>query len=67
VVTVFAGQDADATGRARAYFVGYPPSSPSMGLLKDGTLVHMIERSDIECRSPDAVAHSLARAFDRFC
>ena len=67
VVTVFAGQDSDATARARDYFVGYPPSSPSIGLLKDGKLVHMVERSDIEGRTPEAIAYNLVSAFDRFC
>src|SRR5580704_17467600 len=50
VYTVFAGQDREATDRARSYFTGYPPSSPSIGLLRDGKLVHMIQRSDIEHR-----------------
>jgi putative YphP/YqiW family bacilliredoxin len=67
VVTVFAGQDKEATDRARSYFQGYPPSSPSIGLLKDGKLVHMIERSDIEGRPPADIAYDLVSAFERHC
>ena len=67
LVTVFAGQDAAATQRAREYFTGYPPSSPSIGLLKDGKLVHMIERWQIEGRAADAIAHDLTAAFDAHC
>jgi putative YphP/YqiW family bacilliredoxin len=67
VVTVFAGQDVEATERARSYFVGYPPSSPSMALLKDGKLLHMIERQDIEGRSPEAIARALVSAFESYC
>ncbi len=65
--TVFAGQDIDAASRARSYFTGYPPSSPQIGLLKDGKLVYMLERHQIEGRSADAIAGDLAAAFDRFC
>ena len=65
--TVFAGQDTDATARARGYFTGYRPSSPSIALLKDGQLVHMIERHDIEGRSADAIARDLMAAFDQHC
>ncbi len=65
--TVFAGQDLDAASRARSYFTGYPPSSPQIGLLKDGKLVYMLERHQIEGRSADAIATDLAAAFDRFC
>ena len=67
VATVFAGQDIEATQRARAYFTGYPPSSPAMGLLKDGRLVFMLERHDIEGRSADAIARDLTAAFERHC
>ncbi len=67
VVTVFAGQDLEATARAREYFTGYPPSSPSVALLKDGQLVWMMERSNIEGRSPVAVAAELREAFARHC
>lgn len=64
LVTVFAGQDREATDRARGYFTGYPPSSPSIALLKDGRLVHMLERHDIEGRSAEEIAGDLTRAFD---
>lgn len=66
-VTVFAGQDAEATAEARKRFVGYPPSSPSVGLLKDGDLVFMLERFQIEGRSADDIASDLATAFDEHC
>jgi putative YphP/YqiW family bacilliredoxin len=65
--TVFAGQDADATDKARGYFTGYPPSSPQIGLLKDGELVFMLERWQIESRSADEIAHDLVNAFNKFC
>ncbi len=67
VVTVFAGQDKDATEQARRYFEGYPPSSPSIGLLREGGLVYMMQRSDIENRDADDIAADLTAAFDRFC
>jgi len=67
LATVFAGQDVEATAKARAYFTGYPPSSPSIGLLKDGEIVFMLERWQIEGRSADAIAADLTDAFDRFC
>jgi putative YphP/YqiW family bacilliredoxin len=67
LTTVFAGQDADATARARTYFTGYPPSSPSIALMREGKLVFMLERSDIEGRDPSAIAHDLIGAFNRFC
>jgi len=67
LATVFAGQDADATERARSYFTGYPPSSPSIALLRDGKLVFMLERRDIEGREPYEIAADLVRAFDQFC
>jgi putative YphP/YqiW family bacilliredoxin len=67
LTTVFAGQDVEAVQRARSYFTGYPPSSPSIGLLKDGRLVHMIERHQIEGRSADDIARDLTAAFDRYC
>lgn len=66
-VSVFAGQDRDATERAREYFEGYPPSSPSIGLLRDGKLVYMMERSDIEQREAEDIAADLTAAFDKFC
>jgi putative YphP/YqiW family bacilliredoxin len=65
--TVFAGQDVDATTRARGYFTGYPPSSPQIGLLKDGELVFMLERWQIESRSADEIAHDLVNAFNKYC
>lgn len=65
--TVFAGQEKEATAKAREYFAPYPPSSPSIALLKDGELVHFIEREQIEDRSANDIAESLTNAFDRFC
>ena len=67
VVTVFAGQDLDATARARQYFGEYQPSSPSMALLRDGEVVHFIHRHQIEGRAPQSVAANLTAAFDKFC
>jgi putative YphP/YqiW family bacilliredoxin len=67
LTTVFAGQDVDATARARSYFTGYPPSSPQIALLKDGELVFMLERHQIEGRSADAIATDLKAAFDAHC
>ena len=65
VVTVFAGQDLDATARARQYFAEYQPSSPSMALLRDGEIVHFVHRHQIEGRSPQSIAADLTSAFDR--
>lgn len=65
--TVFAGNDTDATRQVRTYLTGYAPSSPSVALLKDGKLVHMIERWQIEGRSAEAIAEDLRGAFDKFC
>jgi putative YphP/YqiW family bacilliredoxin len=65
--SVFAGQDKDATDRARSYFAGYPPSSPSIALLQDGKVVHMMQRSDIEHREAADIAAELKKAFDKFC
>jgi putative YphP/YqiW family bacilliredoxin len=65
--TVFAGNDVDATRQARSYFTGYAPSSPSIALLKDGQLVHMIERWQIEGRSAELIAEELTQAFDKHC
>ena len=67
LATVFAGQDTEATARARDYFTGYAPSSPSIALLRDGKLVYMLERRDIEGRDPFAIAEDLPGAFERFC
>lgn len=65
--SVFAGQDKEATDRARSYFTGYPPSSPSIAILRDGKLVHMMQRSDIEHREAADIAFELKRAFDKHC
>jgi len=67
LATVFAGGDIDATERARGYFTGFAPSSPSIGLLRDGKLLYMIERRDIEVRSAEAIADMLTMAFDKYC
>ena len=67
LTTVFAGQDAAATARVREYFTGYAPSSPQMGLLKDGELVYMLERRNIEGRPAADIAADLVAAFERFC
>jgi putative YphP/YqiW family bacilliredoxin len=67
LTTVFAGQDADATNRARGYFTGYPPSSPQIALMKDGQVVFMLERWQIEGRTADAIADDLVSAFDEHC
>ena len=67
LTTVFAGQDAEAADRARSYFTGYPPSSPQIALLKDGKLVYMLERHQIEGRSAGEIAQDLVRAFDKHC
>ncbi|MGH9486303.1 MAG: BrxA/BrxB family bacilliredoxin [Terriglobales bacterium] len=66
-ITVFAGADTAATERARGYFSGFGPSSPSMGLLKDGKLVFMLERSQIEGRTAPEIAQILTQAFDAHC
>lgn len=67
LTTVFAGQDADATDRARGYFTGYPPSSPQIALMKDGQVVFMLERWQIEGRPATAIADDLIQAFDEHC
>jgi putative YphP/YqiW family bacilliredoxin len=67
LTTVFAGQDPDAAQRARSYFTGYPPSSPSIGLLKDGKLVFMLERWQIEGRPAPDIAEDLVEAFNQHC
>lgn len=66
-ITVFAGNDAEATARARSYLVGYPPSSPSISLLKDGEVVFMLERHNIAGRSAEDIAQEIREAFDQFC
>lgn len=67
LTTVFAGQDAEATERARSHFTGYPPSSPQIALLKDGQVVFMLERWQIEGRPAEEIAHDLVNAFNRYC
>lgn len=67
IATVFAGVDREATERARSYMPGYPPSSPSIALFKDGKLVYMMERWQIEGRGPQDIAYDLVEAFDQFC
>ena len=67
VTTVFAGADVEATERARSYFTGYPPSSPSIALLKDGKLVYLMERHQIENQEAPAIAAQLTAAFDKHC
>jgi len=67
VGTVFAGADVEATDRARQYFAPYPPSSPSIGLLRDGKLIYMLQRRDIEVRNAEMIAEELTRAFDEHC
>jgi putative YphP/YqiW family bacilliredoxin len=65
--TVFAGQDADATRQARSYFTGYAPSSPQIAMFKDGRIVFMLERHQIEGRSADEIAVDMTGAFDKYC
>ncbi len=67
VVTVFAGQDLDATARARQYFADYAPSSPSMALFRDGEVVHFVHRHMIEGHAPQEIARALTQAFDKHC
>jgi putative YphP/YqiW family bacilliredoxin len=67
VATVFAGADIEATERARSYFTGYGPSSPSIALLKDGQLVYMLERFQIEGRDATQIAGELSQAFEQYC
>ena len=66
-VTVFAGQDQEATEKARSYFTGYPPTSPAIAILRDGQLVYLMQRSAIETSTAPAIAEELARAFDTYC
>lgn len=67
VTSVFAGVDTEATERARSYFAGYPPSSPSVALLRDGKLLYMMERHQIENQEANAIARELTAAFDKHC
>ena len=66
-ITVFAGQDREATDRARSYFAGNPPTSPAVAILRDGKLAYLMQRSSIEINTAQAIASELARAFDEFC
>jgi putative YphP/YqiW family bacilliredoxin len=67
LVTVFAGQDLEATSQARKYTIPYPPSSPAIALFKDGKLVHMVERHHIEGRSAEMIAEHLKSTFEEYC
>lgn len=67
MITVFAGNDKEATQQARSYFTGYRPSSPSIVLLRDGEVVKMLERHNIEGRDADTIAAELVQAFDEYC
>jgi putative YphP/YqiW family bacilliredoxin len=67
IATVFAGQDTEATARARSYFTGYPPSSPSIAILRDGKPVYMMHRHQIETREAPAIAADLKAAFEQLC
>ena len=67
VATVFAGADIEATEKARGYFTGYPPSSPSVALLQNGKLVYLMERHQIENQEADSIARELTAAFDKHC
>lgn len=66
-ITVFAGQDREATERARSYFQGHPPTSPAIAILRDGQLVYLLQRSAIESSTAPAIAQELTRAFDTYC
>ena len=67
VATVFAGGDVEATERARSYFTGYAPSSPSVAILRNGQIVYMLERFQIENQSAEGIARALTAAFDKYC
>jgi putative YphP/YqiW family bacilliredoxin len=67
VATVFAGADVEATDRARGYFTGYPPSSPAVALLRDGKLIYIMERHQIENQEATSIARELTDAFDKHC
>lgn len=66
-ITVFAGQDREATDKARGYFGGHPPTSPAIAILRDGQLVYLMQRSAIESANAPAIAQELSRAFDTYC
>jgi putative YphP/YqiW family bacilliredoxin len=67
MITVFAGQDREATERARSYFVGHPPTSPAIAILRDGKLAYLMQRSQIETSTAPMIASELANAFDQVC
>jgi len=67
LATVFAGADVEATDRARSYFTGYPPSSPAVALLRDGKLIYLMERHQIENQEAPGIAKQLTEAFDKYC
>ena len=67
LATVFAGMELEATDQVRSHILGYPPSSPSVALFKDGELVFMMERREIEGRGPEPIAQDLIDAFDKYC
>ena len=67
IATVFAGADVEATERARSYLTGYPPSSPSIALLRDGKLMYLMERHQIENKEAKSIADELTEAFDKYC
>ena len=67
VTTVFAGADVEATERARSYFAGYPPSSPSIAMLRGGKMIYMMERHQIENQTAEDIAQQLTAAFDKYC
>ncbi len=66
-ITVFAGQDREATEKARSYFAGHPPTSPAIAILRDGQLVYLMQRSAIETSTAPAIAQELTRAFEAYC
>ena len=66
-ITVFAGQDREATEKARSYFGDHPPTSPAIAILRDGQLVYLMQRSAIETSTAPAIAQELSRAFDAYC
>jgi putative YphP/YqiW family bacilliredoxin len=66
-ISVFAGQDQEATATARSYFEGHPPSSPAVAILRDGKLVYLMQRSQIETSTAPMIAQELVGAFERFC
>jgi len=67
LVTVFAGVDTEATGKAREFMIPFPPSSPAIALFKDGVLVHMLERHHIEGRPAEVIASNLTAAYEEYC